>query len=147
MRAFSLTTAKILRIIADEKSMGLFRTIFSSGGGGGGIDSGNLQGKTNLTHKEYYTRLAGMVKAGLVMKTDGRYTLTAFGNVVYNSQLMVEEGITNFWRLKAIDSLSTSKELPKEEQQKVADKLLLKNRDQRNYWKVMTFDSQLLRMK
>ena len=100
-----------------------------------------------ILHKEYYTRLAGMVKAGLVMKTDGRYTLTAFGNVVYNSQLTAEEGITNFWRLKAIDSLSTSKELPKEEQQKVADKLLLKNRDQRNYWKVMTFDSQLLRMK
>ena len=51
MRAFSLTTAKILRIIADEKSMGLFRTIFSSGGGGGGIDSENLQGKTNLTQR------------------------------------------------------------------------------------------------
>lgn len=127
MRAFSLTTAKVLRIIADEKSMGLFRTIFSSGGGG--IDSEDLQGKTNLTRKEYYTRLAGMVKAGLVMKTDGRYALTAFGNVVYNSQLMVEEGITNFWRLKAIDSISTSKVLPKEEQQKVADKLLLKNQE------------------
>jgi hypothetical protein len=39
--------------------------------------------------------------------------------------MMVENGITNFWRLKAIDSLSTSKVLPKEEQQKVADKLLL----------------------
>jgi predicted transcriptional regulator len=116
----ALTTAKILRTIADEKSMGLFRTIFQTGG----IDSESLQGKTKLTRKEYYTRLAGMVKAGLVMKTDGRYTLTAFGNVVYNSQMMVENGITNFWKLKAIDSLSMSKELPKEEQQKVADKLL-----------------------
>ncbi len=116
----ALTTAKILRTIADEKSMGLFRTIFQTGG----IDSENLQDKTKLTRKEYYTRLAGMVKAGLVMKTDGRYTLTAFGNVVYNSQMMVENGITNFWKLKAIDSLSMSKELPKEEQQKVADKLL-----------------------
>ena len=128
MRAFSLTTAKVLRIIADEKSMGLFRTIFSSGGGGG-IDSESLQGKTNLTRKEYYTRLVVMVKAGLVMKTEGRYTLTAFGNVVYNSQMMVENGITNFWRLKAIDSLSTSKVLPKEEQQKVADKLLLNDQE------------------
>ena len=127
MRTFSLTTAKVLRIIADEKSMGLFRTIFSSGSGG--IDSEDLQSKTNLTRKEYYTRLASMVKAGLVLKADGRYVLTAFGNVVYNSQLMVENGITNFWRLKAIDSLSTSKELPKEEQQKVADKLLLKNQE------------------
>ena len=116
----ALTTAKILRTIADEKSMGLFRTIFQTGG----IDSENLQDKTKLTRKEYYTRLADMVKAGLVMKTDGRYTLTAFGNVVYNSQMMVENGITNFWKLKAIDSLSMSKELPKEEQQKVADKLL-----------------------
>lgn len=125
MKTFSLTTAKILRIIADEKSMVLFRTIFLSSG----FDSENLQDKTMLSRKEYYTRLAGMIKAGLVMKTDGRYALTAFGNVIYNSQMMVENGITNFWRLKAIDSLSTSKELPKEEQQKVVDKLLLKNQE------------------
>ena len=125
MKTFSLTTAKILRIIADEKSMVLFRTIFLSSG----FDSENLQDKTKLSRKEYYTRLAGMIKAGLVMKTDGRYALTAFGNVIYNSQMMVENGITNFWRLKAIDSLSTSKELPKEEQQKVVDKLLLKNQE------------------
>jgi hypothetical protein len=117
----SLTTARVLRMIADEKSMDLFRTIFQTGGG---IDSEDLQDKTKLTRKEYYTRLSGMVKAGLVMKTDGRYTLTAFGNVVHCSQMMVENGIANFWKLKAIDSLSMSKELPKEEQQKVTDKLL-----------------------
>ena len=137
MKTFSLTTAKVLRIIADEKSMGIFRTIFSSGGG---IDSEDLQGKTNLTRKEYYTRLASMVKAGLVMKTDGRYGLTAFGNVVFDSQLMVENGITNFWRLKAIDSFyfkGTSKRRAAKGCRQTAAK---ESRDQRNYWKVMTFD-------
>lgn len=125
-RAFSLTTARVLHIIANEKSISLFRAIFQSGNG---INTESLNDKTKLTRKEYYTRLSGMVKAGLVMKTDGRYTLTTFGNVVYSSQMMVENGITNFWKLKAIDSLSMTKELPKEEQQKVADKLLLNNQE------------------
>lgn len=113
------TTATILRTISDDKSMDLFRTIAS-----GSIDSESLKGKTKLTRKQYYSRLSRMTKAGLVRKKSGKYTLTAFGKVIYDSQATVDSALSNFWKLKAIDSLEMSNELPKEEQQKLIDTLL-----------------------
>lgn len=115
----SQTTATVLRTISDDKSMDLFKTIAV-----GSIDSENLKGKTKLTRKQYYSRLSRMTKAGLVRKKSGRYTLTAFGKVVYDSQTTVDSALVNFWKLKAIDSLEMSNELPKEEQQKLIDTLL-----------------------
>lgn len=117
--AKSQTTATVLRTISDDKSMDLFKTIAF-----GNIDSENLKGKTKLTRKQYYSRLSRMTKAGLVRKRSGKYTLTAFGKVVYDSQNTVDSALINFWKLKAIDSLEMSNELPKEEQQKLIDTLL-----------------------
>lgn len=117
--AKSQTTATVFRTISDDKSMDLFRTIAASS-----IDSDSLKNKTKLTRKQYYSRLSRMTKAGLVRKKSGKYTLTAFGKVVYDSQVTVDNALTNFWKLKAIDSLEMSNELPKEEQQKLIDTLL-----------------------
>lgn len=117
--AKSQTTATVLRTISDDKSMDLFRTIAESS-----IDSESLKNKAKLTRKQYYSRLSRMTKAGLVRKKSGKYTLTAFGKVVYDSQITVDSALTNFWKLKAIDSLEMSNELPKEEQQKLIDTLL-----------------------
>lgn len=117
--ARSQTTATVLRTISDDKSMDLFKAIAHSS-----IDSESLKNKTKLTRKQYYSRLSRMTKAGIVRKKSGKYTLTAFGKVVYDSQVTVENALNNFWKLKAIDSLEMSNELPKEEQQKLIDTLL-----------------------
>ena len=65
-----------------------------------------------------------MTSAGIVRKKFGKYTLTGFGSVVYDAQAMVDEALANFWKLKAIDSLELSNELPKEEQQNIINTLL-----------------------
>ena len=117
--ARSQTTATVLRTISDDRSMDLFRTIAQSR-----IDSESLKNKTKLTRKQYYSRLSRMTKAGLVRKKSGKYALTTFGKVVYDSQITVDNALTNFWKLKAIDSLEMSNELPKEEQRKLIDTLL-----------------------
>lgn len=113
------TPATVLRTIADDKSLELFKTIAQ-----GTINSENLKSKTKLTRKQYYSRLSRMTKAGLVRKKSGKYLLTAFGKVVYDSQKTVESALTSYWKLKAIDSLEMANELPKEEQQKLIDALL-----------------------
>jgi predicted transcriptional regulator len=113
------TPATVLRTIADDKSLQLFKTIAQ-----GTIDSENLKTKTKLTRKQYYSRLSRMTKAGLVRKKSGKYLLTAFGKVVYDAQMTVESALTSYWKLRAIDSLEMSNELPKEEQQKLIDALL-----------------------
>jgi predicted transcriptional regulator len=99
--------------------MELFKTIAL-----GTITSDSLKSRTKLTRKQYYSRLARMTKAGLVRKKSGKYLLTAFGKIVQESQTMVENAVTNYWKLRAIDSLEMSNELPKEEQKKLIDTLL-----------------------
>ena len=113
------TAATIIRTIADDKSLELFRTIAQ-----GTINSENLKNKTKLTRKQYYSRLARMTKAGLVRKKSGKYLLTAFGKIVYDAQATIDTALTSYWKLRAIDSLEMSNELPKEEQQKLIDALL-----------------------
>jgi predicted transcriptional regulator len=117
--AKSQTAATILRTIADDKSLELFKTIAQ-----GTIDSENLKTKTKLTRKQYYSRLSRMTRAGLVRKKSGKYLLTAFGKIVYDAQTTVDMALTSYWKLRAIDSLEMSNELPKEEQQKLIDALL-----------------------
>jgi predicted transcriptional regulator len=113
------TAATIIRTIADDKSLELFRTIAQ-----GTINSENLKNKTKLTRKQYYSRLSRMTKAGLVRKKSGKYLLTAFGKIVYDAQATIDTALTSYWKLRAIDSLEMSNELPKEEQQKLIDALL-----------------------
>ncbi len=113
------TSATVLRAIADDKSLELFKTIAQ-----GTIDSESLKSKTKLTRKQYYSRLSRMTKTGLVRKKSGKYLLTAFGKIVHDAQTTVDNALISYWKLKAIDSLEMSNELPKEEQQKLIDALL-----------------------
>jgi predicted transcriptional regulator len=115
----SHSTASILRTIADDKSLQLFTTVALET-----IDSKNLKSKTKLTRKQYYSRLSRMTRAGLVRRKNGNYILTTFGRIVYESKVTLEIALNNYWKLKAIDSIEISNELPKEEQQKLIETLL-----------------------
>ena len=115
----SQSAASILRTIADEKSLELFTTVALET-----IDSKNLKSKTKLTRKQYYSRLSRMTRAGLVRRKNGNYILTTFGRIVYESKVTLEIALNNYWKLKAIDSVEISNELPKEEQRKLIETLL-----------------------
>jgi hypothetical protein len=118
--AKSETAASILRAISDEKSLELFRTIASEAA----VDSETLRTKIKFTRKQYYSRLARMVRSGLVKRKSGKYFLTAFGKVVYGTELTIEGALKDYWKLKAIDSLNVTGELPVEERNKLIDTLL-----------------------
>jgi hypothetical protein len=113
------TVNHVLAAIADKQSLDIFRYIALANG-----DSDNLRGKINLTRKQYYSRLSRMTKAGLVKRKNGKHYLTAFGKVIYDAQTTVEKAVNNYWKLKAVDSLELSDELPKEERIKLIDNLL-----------------------
>jgi hypothetical protein len=65
-----------------------------------------------------------MTKAGIVKRKNGRHSLTAFGKVVYDAQTIIEKAVNSYWKLKAVDSLEMSDDLPKEERLKLIDNLL-----------------------
>jgi hypothetical protein len=122
MTVLQQTADKVIAAISDRESLELFRIIAINS-----EDSDGLRTKTNLTRKQYYSRLSRMTKAGLVRRKKGKHSLTAFGKVIYDAQTIIERAVNNYWRLKAIDSLEVSNDLPEEERIKLIDSLLDNN--------------------
>lgn len=113
--------AVVIQAISDDKSLTLFRAIALEAGG---IDTGKLRGRTKFTRKQYYSRMEKMLKSGMIRRRRGKYVLTSFGKVIYEALRTAENGLENFWRLNAMDSLITTGELPDDEQRKALDALL-----------------------
>lgn len=112
--------AHIIRAISDVKSLELFRIVALTK-----PNTEILVSKTKLTRKQYYSRMASLMNAGLVKRKNGKYTLSALGKVIYYiSVATIENAVTNYWKLKAIDSLEMSKDLPAEERKKIIDNFI-----------------------
>jgi hypothetical protein len=62
----------------------------------------------DLTTKQYYSRVSGMLNAGLIKRHKGKYFLTLLGKVVYDCQLTIGKALTYHWKLKAIESIEMS---------------------------------------
>ena len=116
------TVLDILKTIANDKSLVLFNTIALSNGG---IDICITALK--LTRKQYYSRLSALLKAGLVKRERGKYSLTTFGIIVYHTQETIGKAVDQYWKLKAIDSIRASGngELPQEQFHTIIDKLIV----------------------
>ncbi len=109
----SLSVSDTLNAISDDKSLILFNTVALEAS-----NSGILKTRLELTRKQYYSRMSGLVNAGLVTRKNGNYFVTSFGKIVYEAQMLIEKGIQNYWKLKAIDSIESSPgspQLPAEE--------------------------------
>jgi hypothetical protein len=115
----SLTVADILESICDEKALGLFKTIALAK-----PDSEILITKTQLSRKQYYSRMSVLMRSGLVKRNKGRYALTAFGKVIYDIEITIEIALENLWKLRAVDLVQVEEALSKEEQTKILDTLI-----------------------
>jgi hypothetical protein len=131
-----ILVADVLEAMSDNRSLELFRTIALTR-----TDSDTLISKTKLTCKQYYSRMSRLMNAGLIKRKNGKHTLTAFGKVIYDIILAsIENAVSNYWKLKAIDSLQISDDFPAEECKKLINsfidddgiKAILDSDDRRN---------------
>ncbi|MGA9745662.1 MAG: hypothetical protein WBQ16_13700 [Nitrososphaeraceae archaeon] len=104
----------VLKAVSDSKSLDMFRSIAK-----GSIESEVLKETKGLSKKQYYFRMRQLLKAGLVRRIKGSFSLTCLGAVVYHAQLIVEKGVNNYWKLKAIDSIQSSAEIGQHERTKL----------------------------
>jgi hypothetical protein len=111
--------AKVFESLSDNVSLGLFTTIAHES-----INSVVLRNKVKITRKQYYSRLSKMMKAGLIKRNNGKLVVTAFGKIVYKVQETVENANSNQWKLRAIDSIELSDELPGEERRQLLESLI-----------------------
>jgi hypothetical protein len=111
--------AKVFESLSDSVSLGLFTSIAHES-----INSVALRNKVKITRKQYYSRLSKMIKAGLIKRNNGKLVITAFGKIVYKVQETVENASSNQWKLRAIDSIELSDELPGEERRQLLESLI-----------------------
>ena len=114
--------AEFIKLISDDKSLLIFNTIFLASGD----SSETIRAELKLTRKQYYSRISRLIKAGLVKRQKGKYFLTAFGKVIYDSQKLLGTAVKNYWKLKAIDSLGVANDsnMPKEERKRIIEELI-----------------------
>lgn len=119
-RKADVGAVRIIRSISDNQSYQLFKTIGSSQD----IDSGHLMASSGLTRKQYYSRLSRLMSAGLVKRKAGRYDYTSMGRIIHRIMAIIEYTADNQYKLKAIDSLELSEELPPKERASLIDRLI-----------------------
>jgi hypothetical protein len=114
----------ILGAISDNRASNILKSIAAADS-----NSDILITELKLTRKQYYSRMSGLIKAGLVKRQRGRYLLTTFGKVIYSAQMSleakIESALDNYWKLKAIDSL----EMPSREENDKVISMLIDNQE------------------
>ena len=111
----------ILKKISDDKALTLFNNIALI------KNNSHLPLKEmNLSTKQYYSRISGLISAGLIKKKQGHYCLTALGSVVYNAQIVIGKALNYYWKMKAIESIQSSAglELAIEDRQLLIESLI-----------------------
>jgi hypothetical protein len=112
-QATAPSITSIIKKISDDKALVLFNSI--------AVSSSNNERciplkEMNLSTKQYYSRISGLLNAGLIKRHKGKYFLTLLGHVVYDSQMIIGKTLSYYWKLKAIESIEMSSAgLPNEE--------------------------------
>jgi hypothetical protein len=109
----------VLKAIADSKSLELFQSIAK-----GSVESEILKDKEGMSKKQFYMRTRQMMSAGIIRRVKGKFSLTNFGVIVYHGQLVMEKGVNNFWKLRAIDSIQESGQIGEHERMKLVKTIL-----------------------
>ena len=95
-----LSVENILRVLSVDKSLALFETIAL-----GSAASEVLRSRILLTRKQYYSRMSALLKAGLIKRRSGGYSLSSLGKIVYDVQVIIGKALEDYWKLAAIDSV------------------------------------------
>lgn len=97
----SISMAQILNMIFNKPSWAIFKAIADTK-----IDTYGIITKLNITRKQYYTRICGLLEAGMVKRENGRYLLTEFGKVIYSAyedfEAIIDNTIKNYCKLDDI---------------------------------------------
>ena len=108
------TVGDIIHSISDSKSLDLFHSIAKQS-----VESEVLKQTKGVSKKQYYLRTRQLLKQGLILRNKGSFSLTCLGAIVYHAQSVIEAGVNNYWKLKAIDSIQSSAEIGEHERTKL----------------------------
>jgi hypothetical protein len=106
------------------------------------ITSDFLNSQIKVTRKQFYSNMSRLVnKTGLILKKSGRYTLSNYGNVIFQGLNIINRGSECFWTLKALDKDGISSSgIPAEQMLKISARLIEDENIQRIVFKPIMID-------
>ncbi|MGH9983535.1 MAG: hypothetical protein ACRD8W_06215 [Nitrososphaeraceae archaeon] len=121
---------QLFSILSDRGSVNLLKAAYT----GLNTNSSNFVG--NLSKKQFYTRLRRLCDLGLIEKRDvgvtgtgkSMYRTTSLGSIIYNGHIdTMEQALSNYWELKAIDILKTNPNFPPAQKDAIINQLVQSN--------------------
>jgi predicted transcriptional regulator len=115
----AVTMSRVFSLLADRHSLNILKMAYS------GFRASSTIYVGNISKKQFYVRLKRLRDSGLIEKRDGIYITTTFGALICNSHVKtLEEMISNFWNLKAIDVLKARQDFPLHQKESVISELI-----------------------
>ncbi|MFI5405362.1 MAG: hypothetical protein ACHQ1D_02485 [Nitrososphaerales archaeon] len=99
-----MTIQKVLEAISNEEAQELFNVIAEDKNSYDVVESGIM------SRRQYYRRLAKLIKLNLIKRVGKRYALTTFGYVVYETQLTLVMVITSHSAVNSANTVHTNEE-------------------------------------
>ena len=119
-----LSIRDVLSIISNAKALSIFKAVALAENDCSSI----LITKLKLTRRQYYSNMERLTEVHIVRRTNGKYSLTSFGRVIFSMLLKIETTIKFHWKFKAIDTVmmasAGNNELPIEERDRIIDSLI-----------------------
>jgi hypothetical protein len=113
------STEEVFRVLADRYSLNIVRMAYF------GLKSSSMNYKSNISKKQFYSRLKRLRNMGIIEKRNSVYKTTTFGSLIYNGQInALENIIANYWNLKAVDVLKAKQDFPLREKEKLIEEMI-----------------------
>ena len=98
----------VLKCISDSKALALFKAVAN-------LDNDHNSRifitQLGLSRRQYYSIMEKLMRASLVRRVSGKHRLSSLGKVMLSCILKIEMSIKYYWKLKAIDSITTTTEV------------------------------------
>jgi len=98
----TLTIQKVLEAISNEEEQELFNVIAED------KNSYDLVASGMMSRRQYYRRLAKLIRLNLIKRVGKKYALTTFGYVVYETQLTLVMAIASYNAINSVNMIPTN---------------------------------------
>ena len=113
------STEEVFAVLADRHSLNIVRMAYF------GLKSSSMNYKSNISKKQFYSRLKRLRDMGIIEKRNSVYRTTTFGSLLYNGQIKALENVlANYWNLKAVDVLKAKQDFPLREKETLIEEMI-----------------------
>ena len=119
MRGQASDIEQVFATLADRHSLSIVKMAYF------GFKGSSMSYKSNISKKQFYSRLKRLRDIGVIEKRNSVYRTTTFGSLIYNGQIKaLEDIIANYWNLKAVDVLKSRQDFPLREKEKLIEEMI-----------------------